>query len=312
MNQDILVEVKNLKKSFAISQTLELKSLDNLTFDILRGETFSLVGESGSGKTACGRTLTHLFPPTDGTILYDGKDVSMMTYREKKRLRQKAQLVFQNPYASLDSNKTISDMIAEEMGLHFPAHSRLALQIKIRHALHLTGLNSEHGDLFPYDLSDDQLQRVTISRVLAMNPEFIVCEEPVTASDGDFQARIISLLKGLQKELGLTFLFISHSLSMVKSISDHIGIMYLGTLVELTTPQFLSSKTQHPYTTSLIFASNRPRSHSSEVGMTSPYDTPTGCKFYPICTRSMTVCHTELPEMIEVELDHFVACHLYS
>lgn len=319
MSNDNLIEIKNLSKSFVLKKRLTLKAVDNVSFTIRRGETFGLVGESGCGKTTCGRTIINSYSPTSGTVTYNGQDLQKLSNKEKKELKKKVQMIFQDPYASLDPRMTIGDIIGEGLHVHFPELTEVAKQEKITNLLKVIGLNSEHGARFPHELSGGQRQRVGIARALAVEPEFIVCDEPISALDVSIQAQIVNLLKKLQEEFGLTYLFISHDLSMVKHISDRVGVMYLGSLVELTTNRKLYKEPLHPYTQALISAIPIPdplvgkgQRISLKGEVPSPINPPKGCKFSTRCPSVMANCLVEVPEFIEVKDDHFIACHLYD
>ncbi|WP_100065334.1 ABC transporter ATP-binding protein [Miniphocaeibacter massiliensis] len=319
MSQKVLIEIKNLKKYFNIKKGVVLKAVDNVSFNIHKGETFGLVGESGCGKTTCGRVLTNIYSKTEGSVKYDGKEIGTMQKVDKRKFKKKAQMIFQDPYASLDPRMTIGDIIGEGIEVHFPELSSKEREDKITDLLKVIGLNSEHSARFPHELSGGQRQRVGIARALAVNPEFIVCDEPISALDVSIQAQIVNLLKKLQKTLGLTYLFISHDLSMVKHISDRIGVMYLGSIVELTTNESLYSNALHPYTKALISSIPIPDPTMEKGGriklegeVPSPINPPKGCKFAGRCSECMDICKTEAPELKEIEVGHQVACHLYN
>lgn len=311
MNQDVLVEVKDFKKYFTINKYMKLRSLDSLNFKIKKGQTFSLVGETGCGKSTCGRTLVNALPPSEGAVFYDGKDISHMDEYEKQCLRKKVKIIFQNPCAALNPQLTVHKLIAEQVDTHFPARSYQAQQNRISFILEQIGLDSHYRNELIYELPDNQLYLVAIALALAASPELIVCDEPISASNDQFQTKIISLLKELQNDLGLTYLFISSRLSMVKHVSDQIGIMHLGILVELTNNQLLSSKKMHPYTKSLMSEStvnaNNKRAVKGETVRLSK-----GCSYVSQCLHAGLICQKKLPEMIEIEANHFVACHLYD
>ena len=317
-----LVEVKNLKKYFpAPGSTLfrkrYLKAVDDVSFYIKKGETLGLVGESGCGKTTTGKTIIRLYEPTAGKIIYDGEDitkVNMLPYRRKM------QIVFQDPYASLDPRMTVADIVGEAIDIHKLTKNKKERQEKIISMLERVGLNSEHANRYPHEFSGGQRQRIGIARALAVDPEFIVCDEPVSALDVSIQAQIINMFEELQEEMGLTYLFIAHDLSVVKHISNRIGVMYLGKLVELASSYELTFHSLHPYTQSLISAIPIPDPQESrtrqrivlEGDVPSPLDPPSGCRFRTRCRYATKICAEEEPELKEVKEGHFVACHLVT
>ena len=319
MNKENLIEIVDLKKYFNVGKNLNLKAVDEVTFNIRKGETFGLVGESGCGKTTCGRTILGMYPATDGHVFFNGKDVHKMNYRERLEFKKNAQVIFQDPYASLDPRMTIGDIIGEGMDVHFKLSSK-ERQARIEDLLLKVGLNSEHSSRFPHELSGGQRQRIGIARALAVEPQFIMCDEPISALDVSIQAQIVNLLIKLQHEMGLTYLFISHDLSMVKHISDRVGVMYLGSMVELSSNEKLYKKPLHPYTQALISAIPVPDPNSEgereriklEGEVPSPINPPIGCKFVKRCSYAMDICYKVTPELREIEEDHFVACHLYN
>ncbi len=253
MNDKSLIEVKNLKKYFDIGEHIVLRAVDDVSFSINRGETFGLVGESGSGKTTVGRTIMGLYKPTDGQVLLDGVDIHKLKGKERRKFTRKVQMIFQDPYASLDPRMTVGDIIGEGIDI-FHLYSGQKRTNRIKELLELVGLNEEHASRFPHEFSGGQRQRIGIARALAIEPEFIVCDEPISALDVSIQAQVVNLLIKLQKELKLTYLFIAHDLSMVKHISDRVGVMYLGHLVEVAKSADLYRNPVHPYTKSLLSA----------------------------------------------------------
>ncbi|MCX7884787.1 MAG: ATP-binding cassette domain-containing protein [Caloramator sp.] len=313
-----LIEVKNLKKYFKISKQDILKAVDNVSFNIRKGETLGLVGESGCGKTTCGRTVLGLYEATDGEILFEGKDISKLRGNEKKEFTKNAQIIFQDPYASLDARMTVGDIIAEGIDIH-NLHTGKERTEKIYELLSLVGLNKEHASRFPHEFSGGQRQRIGIARALAVEPEFIVCDEPISALDVSIQAQVVNLLINLQRDLELTYLFIAHDLSMVKHISDRVGVMYLGNLVELASSGVLYDKPLHPYTQALLSAIPIPDPNVSrtrkrimlEGEVPSPINPKPGCRFAPRCKFAKPICKEVDPVLKEVEKDHFVSCHLY-
>lgn len=311
---DILYDVKNLKRYFPAKRGI-VKAVDDVTFQIARGETFSLVGESGCGKTTCGRTLLGIYPRTSGTILYKGKDMSELDRREQKDFKRFNQMIFQDPYSCLDPRMTIGTIIEEGMKVHFD-HTAAKREDIVRGLLYKVGLTPDFASRFPHELSGGQRQRIGIARALAMEPEFIVCDEPIAALDVSIQAQVINLMIDLQQELGLTYLFISHDLSMVRHISDRIGVMYLGSLVEVCDSGPLYEKPLHPYTKALFSAIpdvGHRRSGTRiklEGEIPNPMDPPPGCKFSSRCPYAEDICRGQAPSLREIEPGHMAACHL--
>ena len=311
---DILYDVKNLKRYFPAKRGI-VKAVDDVTFQIARGETFSLVGESGCGKTTCGRTLLGIYPRTSGTILYKGKDMSELDRREQKDFKRFNQMIFQDPYSCLDPRMTIGTIIEEGMKVHFD-HTAAEREEIVRGLLYKVGLTPDFASRFPHELSGGQRQRIGIARALAMEPEFIVCDEPIAALDVSIQAQVINLMIDLQQELGLTYLFISHDLSMVRHISDRIGVMYLGSLVEVCDSGPLYEKPLHPYTKALFSAIpdvGHRRSGTRiklEGEIPNPMDPPPGCKFSSRCPYAEDICRGQAPSLREIEPGHMAACHL--
>lgn len=313
-----LVEVKNLKQYFhaggSVLHPLYVKAVDDVSFHIDKGETLGLVGESGCGKTTTGRTLLRLYEPTAGQIIYDGTDITkapMMPYRRKM------QIVFQDPYASLDPRMTVGDIVGEAIDIHKLASSKSERKEKIFNMLERVGLNSEHANRYPHEFSGGQRQRIGIARALAVDPEFIVCDEPISALDVSIQAQVVNMFEELQQDLGLTYLFIAHDLNVVKHISSRIGVMYLGKLVELANSYDLTFHHLHPYTKSLISAipiadpqlSREKKRIVLEGDVPSPLNPPSGCRFRTRCRYATELCAQEEPEFKEVSSGHYVACH---
>jgi len=324
--QKNLVEVQHLQQYFPAGgmgkNKQYVQAVDDVSFAIRKGETLGLVGESGCGKTTTGRTLLRLYEPTDGTIIYDGK----VLFDKKKKIavdmlpyRRRMQIVFQDPYASLDPRMTIGDIVGEGIDIHHLCANAKERHDKIISLLERVGLNSEHANRYPHEFSGGQRQRVGIARALAVDPEFIVCDEPVSALDVSIQAQIVNLLVDLQKKMGLTYLFVAHDLSMVKHISDRVAVLYLGTLVELTTSEELYANPRHPYTQALLSAipipdpkveAERDRKKIRLEGeVPSPINTKPGCKFQGRCKYAKDICRQQMPELKDVGNNHFVACH---
>ncbi len=318
MNTQNLVEVKNLCKYFKVGKKQILKAVDNVSFNIRKGETLGLVGESGCGKTTCGRTIIKLYDATSGEVLFDGQDISKIKHREESlKFKKSAQIIFQDPYASLDPRMTIGEIIAEGIDVHYNLDTK-AKNEKVNELLLKVGLTTDYANRFAHELSGGQRQRIGIARALAVEPQFIVCDEPISALDVSIQAQIVNLLIKLQKEAGLTYLFISHDLSMVKHISDRVGVMYLGSMVELASNHDLYDEPMHPYTKALISAipiadpdveASRERI-KLEGEIPSPINTPPGCKFRQRCPYAKDICAQSAPEFKEVKPNHFVACHM--
>ena len=324
MAGDKLLQVENLTKYFYKPQGLFgekkqiVKSVDHVTFDIMRNETLGLVGESGCGKTTVGRTITRLYEPTDGRIIFDGKDISHLTKKELLPYRKKMQMIFQDPYASLNARMTVMDIIREALDLHSDLKTKEEKSKRVYELLDRVGLMREHANRYPHEFSGGQRQRIGIARALAVDPEFIVCDEPISALDVSIQAQVVNMLEDLQREFGLTYLFIAHDLSMVRHISDRIGVMYLGKLVEIGPSEEIYSHHLHPYTEALLSSVPVPDPEKARAkeqivlqgDIPSPIDPPSGCRFRTRCPRACEQCARAEPELKPVGNDHFVACHL--
>ena len=308
-----LVEIKNLEKTFWVGHK-PLKAVNGVSFYIKKGETLGLVGESGCGKTTCGRTLLGIYEPTGGEVYYRGKRIDTLRGRERQDLKRKMQIIFQDPYASLNPRMTVGDIIGEGIDI-FNLSKGEDRKKKIQGLLKLVGLNEEHINRFPHEFSGGQRQRIGIARALAIDPEFIVCDEPISALDVSIQAQVVNLLIRLQRELGLTYLFIAHDLSMVRHISDRVGVMYLGKLVELGASEALYENPLHPYTKALMSAIPvpDPEHQLGNIKLTgeipSPMNPPSGCFFRTRCPEVMDICSKEIPELKKVGEDYFCACH---
>ncbi|MHA2961568.1 ABC transporter ATP-binding protein [Priestia megaterium] len=320
MTTNHLLEIKQLSKYFSITNKQVLKAVDGVSFHISKGETFGLVGESGCGKSTAGRTIIGLYNRTSGEVLYKGKNVHELSEKEKFAFHRNMQMIFQDPYASLNPRSTVKEIISEPMEVHGLYSNKKEMLNRVYELLEDVGLNRDHANRYPHEFSGGQRQRIGIARALALNPECIIADEPISALDVSVQAQVVNLLKKLQKEKGLTYLFIAHDLSMVKHISNRIGVMYLGHLVELTTSSELYQKPLHPYTQALLSAipipdpdveDNRKRI-VLKGELPSPMNPPSGCVFNTRCPLAVEACKTQKPEWQEVEDNHFVACHLYN
>ena len=314
-----LVEVKNLKEYFNINTGVftskPLKAVDDVSFAIRKGETLGLVGESGCGKTTVGRTLLHLYKPTAGEIWFDGKQI--VSKKDILEYRQKTAMVFQDPYSSLNPRMTVSDIIAEPLDVHkFYSHKK-ERQERVLELMSKVGLNSEHANRYAHEFSGGQRQRIGIARALSMNPEFMVCDEPVSALDVSIQAQVINMFDELQEQMNLTYLFIAHDLLVVRHISDRIAVMYLGKMVELADAKEIYDHPLHPYTKSLMSAVPLPDPQKARENkrivlsgdIPSPLNAPSGCPFRTRCPHATDACAEAMPEFKEVAAGHFVACH---
>lgn len=316
--QDTVLEVVNLKKYFQFGRRAVLKAVDDVTFSVKRGEVFGLVGESGCGKTTVGRTIVGLYNPTGGKVLYKGEDTSRLKGAEVKKFKRRVQMIFQDPYASLDPRMTVGDIIGEALDIHRLARGKERLA-RIHELLNVVGLSAEHANRFPHEFSGGQRQRIGIARALAVDPEFIVADEPISALDVSIQAQVVNLLSRLREERGLTYIFIAHDLAMVKHLSDNVGVMYLGRLVELAPSAELYKNPLHPYTQGLLSAIPIPDPRVErerkrivlEGEVPSPVNPPKGCRFQTRCRHAKPVCREEDPKLKPVAPGHFAACHLY-
>lgn len=321
MSQEKLVEIKELKKHFKISRQEILKAVDGLDFDIYKGETFGLVGESGCGKSTAGRAIMRLYQATDGEVVFKGDRVhDAKSASQLKAFNQNMQMIFQDPYASLNPRMTVMDIVAEGLDIHGLVKSKQERKERVNELLETVGLNKEHGNRYPHEFSGGQRQRIGIARALAVDPEFIVADEPISALDVSIQAQVVNLLKQLQDEHGLTYLFIAHDLSMVRHISDRVGVMYLGNMMEIASSKELYENPMHPYTRVLLSAVplpdpqlERTRERIEVQGeLPSPIDPPSGCVFRTRCPFATSVCAEVKPVFQEYEKDHWVACHMFD
>ena len=311
-----ILSARNIKKYFNVSGGT-LKAVDGISFDIYKGETLGLVGESGCGKTTAGRTIIRLYEPTGGELFFEGQDIYKISRHNMKPVRRNFQMIFQDPYASLNPRMTVEEIIAEPLEIHGIYKSEKQRRERVYELLQLVGLNEEHALRFPHEFSGGQRQRIGVARSLALNPKFIVCDEPISALDVSIQAQIVNLLKNLQNQMGLTYLFIAHDLSMVRYISDRVGVMYLGMMMELSKSEELYDHPIHPYTQALLSAIPIPdpeiqRSRKRiilEGDVPSPIDPPPGCRFADRCFYTIDECRKVTPEFKEVRPEHFVACH---
>lgn len=317
--KEVLIKVQNLKKYFKVKGKGVLKAVDDVTFDIYRGETLGLVGESGCGKSTCGRTIVRIYNPTAGSIEYEGRNIHKLFGREKKEYNKRTQMIFQDPYASLNPRMLVSNIIAEGLEVHQLLKGEEKTK-KIDELLELVGLNKEHANRFPHEFSGGQRQRIGIARALAVNPDFIVCDEPISALDVSVQAQVVNLLQGLQEKYGLTYMFIAHDLSMVRYISDRVAVMYLGAIMELADSRAVYENAMHPYTEALLSAIPIPDPNIQQSrhriilkgDVPSPVNPPKGCKFAGRCSKKKDICCEVRPELRELRPGHFVACHLYD
>ena len=322
---NVLVRVENLTKHFPITQGIvvqrqigAVRAVDNVSFDIREGETLGLVGESGCGKSTTGRTILQLYRPTSGKVYYQDQDLTTLKGEDLRRMRRFMQIIFQDPYASLNPRLTVGDIIGEPLEVHRVEKSKKKRQERVQELLHLVGLNPYFINRYPHEFSGGQRQRIGVARALALQPKFIICDEPISALDVSIQAQVVNLLEKLQDEFGLTYLFIAHDLSMVRYISDRTAVMYLGKIVELAEREELYSHPLHPYTQALLSAVPVPdpvveqtRQRIILTGdVPSPVHPPSGCNFHPRCPVAQQVCREEEPVWREVSPSHWVACHL--
>ena len=321
---EILLSVRDLTKHFPIKSGFIFKknkayvhAVDGVSFDIYKGETLGLVGESGCGKSTTGRTVLQLYEPTSGSVIFDGKDLPKLKGAELRGVRKDLQMIFQDPYASLNPRMTVGQIVGEPMLIHGTCTGETRTQ-KVKELLNLVGLNPAFINRYPHEFSGGQRQRIGIARALALEPKLIVCDEPISALDVSIQAQVVNLLEDLQKEMGLTYLFIAHDLSMVRHISNRIAVMYLGIIIELAERNELYKNPLHPYSQALLSAVPYPdpeieenrRRIILEGDVPSPVNPPSGCRFRTRCRFAKEICAKERPEFKEVSPGHFVACHL--
>jgi oligopeptide transport system ATP-binding protein len=322
--KEVLVRVRNLKKYFPITRGIVIQrqvgavmAVDGISFDVYQGETLGLVGESGCGKSTTGRTILQLYRPTAGEVFFEDKDLVQLKGEELRRMRRRMQMIFQDPYASLNPRMTVGNIIGEPLEVHGIAKGKERRE-RVQELLRVVGLNPYFVNRYPHEFSGGQRQRIGVARALAVNPEFIVCDEPISALDVSIQAQIINMLEDLQAEFGLTYLFIAHDLSMVRHISTRVAVMYLGKIVELTDRESLYERPLHPYTKALLSAVPIPdpvveekrRRIILEGDVPSPVNPPKGCNFNTRCPVSIDRCFEEDPEFREISFEHGCACHL--
>lgn len=316
MSEKTLLEVEGLKKYFQVGKGQTLKAVDDISFQIKKGQTLGLVGESGCGKTTVGRTLLRIYEPDAGKILFDGKDISRVSKKEAKELTRRMQMVFQDPYASLNPFFTVGEIVEEEMKIHKMYHSETERMERVYELLEMVGLNKDHANRFPHEFSGGQRQRVGIARALALNPEFIVCDEPISALDVSIQAQVVNMLMKFQEEMDLTYLFIAHDLSMVRHIADQTAVMYLGTMVEYGSTRDVYEHPVHPYTRGLLSAvpvadPDYEKAHNRipmDGEVPSPINPKPGCRFCARCRKATAQCHEETPKLRDVGGGHMAAC----
>ncbi len=319
-----LVEVRRLKKYFPITRGLiiqrhvgDIKAVDDVSFDIYKGETLGLVGESGSGKTTVGRTMLRLYEPTDGQVIFDGTDLMSIRGGELRHMRRRMQMIFQDPYASLNPRMTVGSIVGEPLEVHGVASGK-KMRERVQELLQVVGLNPYFVNRYPHEFSGGQRQRIGIARALALNPDLIICDEPISSLDVSIQAQVVNLLEDLQDQLGLTYLFIAHDLSMVRHIRDRMAVMYLGKIVELAERNEIYQNPLHPYTQALMSAVPVPDPEVEEKrqrvilegDLPSPANPPVGCNFNTRCPVAMDTCLEVEPEFIDIQGGHFCACHL--
>ena len=318
MNEQIpVLQVEGLTKHFPVSGRKVVHAVDDVSFSVLRGKTLGLVGESGCGKSSCARTIIRIYEPTAGQILIDGEDISDLNQKQLLPIRKKMQMIFQDPYASLNARMTVHDIIAEPLRAHQVCTSRQEENERISDMLARVGLNRDHANRYAHEFSGGQRQRVGIARALILKPELVICDEPISALDVSIQAQVVNMLRHFQEELGLTYLFIAHDLSMVRYVSDDVGVMYLGQLVEKCEADEIYTHPLHPYTTGLLSSIPVPNPRLAkakeksglEGDLPSPIDPPAGCRFHTRCPYATERCKEETPQLKEASPGHFVACH---
>ncbi len=318
MNGKILLECDHLKKYFDTPRGM-LHAVDDVSFKLEEGKTLGVVGESGCGKSTLGRTILRLLEPTDGRVIFDGEDITDVKRKDMLRLRREMQIIFQDPFSSLDPKMSVYKIIEEPLKIHKVYKSKKEREARVLELMKIVGLDERYMNTYPHELDGGRRQRIGIARALALNPKFIICDEPVSALDVSIQAQILNLMMDLKEEMGLTYIFVTHDLSVVKHISDNILVLYLGKMVEMTSSDRLFENPMHPYTKALLTAIPIPdlsyKGKEAEVmkgEVTSPIEPPPGCRFASRCPNASERCFTETPEFKLVEDDHYVACHLYD
>ena len=316
MQQEPLISVRNLKKYFAGKRRgSSVKAVDDVSFDIVRGETFGIVGESGCGKSTLGRTIIRLLEPTAGQVFYDGVDLATLSAEEMRKKRREIQIIFQDPYASLNPRMTVRELIRAPLDV-FSRESEEEKMAKVREIMHLVGLRDEFMYKYPHEFSGGQRQRIVIARALVLQPRFIFCDEPVSALDASVRAQVLNLMKKIQREMDLTYLFISHDLSVVRFLCDRVAVMYLGHIVEVADKHTLYDHPAHPYTQALLSSIPVPDTDVKTEKIIlrgevpSPYDPPAGCPFHTRCPHAQPVCREKMPPMTDLGGGHTAACHL--
>ena len=314
-SKDVLVHADHVKVYFKgkDKKSGTVRAVDDISFDIFAGETFGVVGESGCGKSTLGRTLIRLIPATDGHVYLDGEDISGLKGKALKQMRKKAQIIFQDPSACLNPRRTVRQILMEPFQIHHMTGS-MDVDARIEELLHLVGLDTYHLSRYPHELSGGQKQRIGIARALALEPKLIICDEAVSALDVSVQAQVLNLLQELKERLGLTYFFISHNLNVVYQVSDRVGVMYLGKMVEIAAYDQLYEKRYHPYTEALLSAIPQVDAddRTERIHLTGEVPSPSGCPFHTRCPKACDICSKEIPQLKEIEKGHFVACHLYQ
>lgn len=323
LQKEVLLEVKDLVKYFPITGGIfsrvvgNVKAVDGISFSVKKGETLGIVGESGCGKSTAGRAILRLLEPTSGEVIFENKNIAAISREQMRNLRRDMQIIFQDPFASLNPRMTVGDLIGEPLRIHKLLNGE-ACRLRVNSLLETVGLNAYHYKKYPHEFSGGQRQRVGIARALALNPKLIICDEPVSALDVSIQSQVLNLLKDLQQEFNLTYIFISHNLSVIQHICDHVGVMYLGKMMEKASDEELFLHPKHPYTEALFSAIPMPdpTAKRERIILTgdvpNPINLPPGCRFHNRCRYKMDVCARVEPDFVDIGREHFVACHLYA